>query len=583
VSGIGNALAAYIKKDIGSLNGPSESTTSENGGTSDGESSDTTTSSDESSTAGDDKDSDTSSEEEPREGSDINTEAKVIEDVRAVAEESDGLLDESSYEQKGWYSVSAIEKQFESWGALLKEAFDENHLVTIDGDLYARSTSPRTAYIEAINSVAASTDKPIKSTDVSDQSPYSVNEIVGEFGSWQDALEAAEVDNESRLLEELRRVTRKLGHKPSTSEMDDHGYVSSGLYADYFGSYTKAVDQALAEDDSLPPTDDVSAPEEADYIEAIQEVADETDRPIKSTEVRDQTEYSVNKIIAEFGSWDDALDAAGVDNRSRMIADIERVAEKLGHLPSSTEMNEHGHVSATTISNYFGAYSDAREAASRDSDEPMDERQGTKSDSNADRLEQTSSEPESVGESAVFATIGGITEDRRLQRPITLNVIDVADQPDDQKEAHLVVEDLSGDRCGLNIWRKHEVNVHWDTGHWYILDHARGKQWTNGRGESNRQLSSTRDLEVQHVGTEKPQEWTLEPTGDSKSTGDDAESAGTERASGQNTAQSTESAGSDSNFSDEDTSDESGGDEKDGILGEVVSEFDEENFDVSNS
>jgi len=54
-----------------------------------------------------------------------------------------------------------------------------------------------------------------------------------EFGSWDEALEAAGIDKRERLLEELRRVRDELGQLPKTTEMNHHGRVSAGMYANF--------------------------------------------------------------------------------------------------------------------------------------------------------------------------------------------------------------------------------------------------------------------------------------------------------------------------------------------------------------
>jgi len=79
--------------------------------------------------------------------------------------------------------------------------------------------------------------------------------------------------------------------------------------------------------------------------------------------VSDATQYSVNDITRVFGSWQNALNSAGIDNKSRLIEDLRHLADELGRQPTTTEMNEHGHVSATTYATYFGTYTDAIEQA----------------------------------------------------------------------------------------------------------------------------------------------------------------------------------------------------------------------------
>ncbi|GAB3417819.1 hypothetical protein GCM10027435_16970 [Haloparvum alkalitolerans] len=119
-------------------------------------------------------------------------------------------------------------------------------------------------------------------------------------------------------------------------------------------------------------------PSRSELREAIRSLANAVDRPLKATDVDDATEYAANDVTRVFGSWQNGLAAAGVDNEARLVADLHRVADELGHRPSTSEMNEHGHVSATTYANYFGTYTAAVEQAF---DEPETGRERTETGS----------------------------------------------------------------------------------------------------------------------------------------------------------------------------------------------------------
>ena len=70
----------------------------------------------------------------------------------------------------------------------------------------------------------------------------------------------------------------------------------------------------------------------------------------------------------EFGTWNDALQAAGLEpnlvhnvSRSDLLADIERVAGVLGKSPTLNEMDEYGEYSKLTYSRKLGSYVEALE------------------------------------------------------------------------------------------------------------------------------------------------------------------------------------------------------------------------------
>ncbi|MFY4815389.1 homing endonuclease associated repeat-containing protein, partial [Haloarcula sp. AONF1] len=133
-------------------------------------------------------------------------------------------------------------------------------------------------------------------------------------------------------------------------------------------------------------------PSRGELLDAIQRVGEMIDRPLKASDVSDTTEYSVNDITRVFGSWQNALDSAGIDNEARLIDDLHRVADDLGHPPTTTEMNEHGHVSATTYATYFGTYTAAIEQAF-DETEATATRSSTEVDT-TDRSKSAKTDPE---------------------------------------------------------------------------------------------------------------------------------------------------------------------------------------------
>jgi hypothetical protein len=236
------------------------------------------------------------------------------------------------------------------------------------------------------------------------------------------------------------------------------------------------IDESEAAAEQPEPTRD-------DYLDAIKQVAESTDSVVKETDMRDQSQYSVNEISSEFGSWQEALDAADIDNETRLLNELHRVADELGHRPSTTEMNKYGHVSATMYADYFETYTEA-----------------------ADRAFSNDSSATETGydEERTFATVTEIHQDRRIPQPVAVRILEITDESGNKKQASLVVEDFEGARCQLNVWRKHNVDATWEPDRWYVLEELRGKHWIDNNGNSHRQLSSTRDLQVTYAGDDRP-------------------------------------------------------------------------------
>jgi hypothetical protein len=462
---------------------------------------------------------------------DVDLTDAIREDLRTVDSETEGALTRDVYRREGVYDLELVDSALGGWEEATSSTLDDDRTSSTAGTKTSTS-DPETEYIEAIRRVAAESENVVKSTDVRDASPYSVNEIVSAFGSWQDALDAAGVDNHARLLRELRRVADELGHRPTTTEMNEHGHVSATLYADYFGTYTNAIKRVFGDDEAQVTTDTTDTTEQG-YLEAIRRVAESSERVVKSTDVQSASPYSVHEIVSAFGSWQDALDAAGVDNRTRLLRELERVADIVGHPPSTTEMNEHGYVSATMYTDYFDTYTDAvAEAFETNSSREVfggSSPSASESTQSSGARKRSDAERDSQSE---FPRLEAICEDGRLVEPIAINVLEVSRPSGQSRDATMIIADLSGTRSTLTVWTKHGLGTDWHVGDWYVLVNARGKHWTNEDGESKRQLSSTKDMYVEHVGAnppEDPAEFGLDSTSESVGTRPSETSVGEEQ------------------------------------------------------
>jgi len=135
------------------------------------------------------------------------------------------------------------------------------------------------------------------------------------FGSWRAALEAAGLSSErdhwdrELILEAIRRFARRHGHPPSSEEWRFKGperNPTAAVVRRHFGSFTAALAGAGFDPHWRPFEGD-------EALRALRAYFEEAARPPK---VREWEELgrrpSAGGIIKRFGSWNAALEAAGV-------------------------------------------------------------------------------------------------------------------------------------------------------------------------------------------------------------------------------------------------------------------------------
>lgn len=117
----------------------------------------------------------------------------------------------------------------------------------------------------------------------------------------------------------------------------------------------------------------------ADLLEDIRTVAAEVGGTPTLNDYREHGTASVMTIYNRFGSWQDALAAAGYEPREpdsevtdeELLDELERLADELGKRPTAAEMNDHGAHWASTYRRAFGSWNAACEAVGLETGSPV--------------------------------------------------------------------------------------------------------------------------------------------------------------------------------------------------------------------
>jgi L-rhamnose mutarotase len=306
--------------------------------------------------------------------------------------------------------------------------------------------------------------------------------------------------------------------------MREYGDLGAGLYSQQFGSWSAAKENVQEEYDLQTNTtqpknsnttknepsghkkeETSEGPTKAELLSELHRLDDQLERLIKATDLSEYSIFSQSQYQAEFGSWNKALSAAGIDKEKALLDELERVWKKLGRQPKTTEMNEYGEYSAGMYNRYFGSWNEAIQTLKQTGRLPEQEAVPTRhsaEESDAGKqgegiaINQLS---ESICDN--LATVNDVSDGSRIEQPILVKIQSVPTFSEYEKSREIKARGITGEEFSLVCWSVHDINVDWQEGHWYLLREALGKAWKSQEVE-HRQLSSTRELTATDIGTD---------------------------------------------------------------------------------
>ncbi|WP_136342321.1 homing endonuclease associated repeat-containing protein [Halapricum salinum] len=242
------------------------------------------------------------------------------------------------------------------------------------------------------------------------------------------------------LVIELVALVQQFDRLLTAAEINEHAEYSHQDYRDAFGDLFQAYQSAgiLPEEATrrdLPELLQTGSPtkgdenttvgsahgneEETTRDEMIAELnqifADKGKLPYPS-DLRHGSRFTHADYQDEFGTWNEALAAAGINKRTELLTELQRVKDELGELPTQSEMNDLGAYSATMYAQFFGSWSEAKEEVSKanntSSIDPTASGSGTPSESDNDAKSGSSDELGQVSSSVAYRLRKAIEEDK---------------------------------------------------------------------------------------------------------------------------------------------------------------------------
>lgn len=205
---------------------------------------------------------------------------------------------------------------------------------------------------------------------------------INKFDSWNNALEKLGFElnrgkeySFEELKTELNRVSREFcdGKTPSSSVMKKNSDIALWYYTNKFGSWNNALRQL-----DFDPIIERSEYTKENLIREIKKISEkeEVGKPPNYDDMRKWGKYSCTAYQSKFGSWNNALDEAGFDEKNshknisdnQLINDIQRVSVEFcdGQTPKLDDIRDHGKFSESIYRKRFSGWNNAVQKAGFD-------------------------------------------------------------------------------------------------------------------------------------------------------------------------------------------------------------------------
>lgn len=169
---------------------------------------------------------------------------------------------------------------------------------------------------------------------------------------------------ESHLISEIHRVSDVVDDVPTSMDMREVGKYSIKTYQKYFDSWNESLIQS-----GFEPSRHTNISDE-DLINEILRLNEKFGSPPTSADMQNHGIYGKNVYNKRFGSWSSSLKEAGLSpNRevnistNNLINNLHNVAEELGRTPQYRDLSEYGKYSERPYKDNFGSWNNALQAA----------------------------------------------------------------------------------------------------------------------------------------------------------------------------------------------------------------------------
>ncbi|MFC6723004.1 homing endonuclease associated repeat-containing protein [Halobium palmae] len=292
---------------------------------------------------------------------------ELLEALREFADEIGETPTRTQMNESGPYSSMPYYREFGSWNAALEAAgLDVNHENSISDE---RLVEEMLRVEEEVGRLPRFEDM----EEHGEFSGHTYLRRWGSWSAAKEAAGLTSDRRTSRrlsrecLVEAIDELTVELGRPPTQQEMNEVGAYSHRAFYREWGSWAAALEAAGYEPNHQNGYD------EATLTEAMQALASELGYPPTMDQMRNEGRISAQPYRTRYETWIDAWEAAGLDlregnlasrlSRETLLDEMKRLSNELGHAPTRDEMDVEGKYSHTPYVYRFGSWSEALEAA----------------------------------------------------------------------------------------------------------------------------------------------------------------------------------------------------------------------------
>ncbi len=264
--------------------------------------------------------------------------AELIEEICRLAEDSGRVSTQSEFEENTEFHSQAVLRHFESW----EQALEAAEVLPDKPDI-----------LTEVEELAEDLGRVPTEDDIEDHASFRPRDWCQRFDSWEEVIEEAGIfPSKTKLVAELRRLKDNWGYEGLFDPTTHATRYPRSFYEHQFGSWEEALDAAAV------------LPSEREVVTEVKRLTEDYNRAPLSMEFDERANFHSRDCLRYFDSWEAALDEAGVfPTRAELVAELRRIEEEQGYEGLFSYLSTETRFPRSFYHYQFGSWDEALEAA----------------------------------------------------------------------------------------------------------------------------------------------------------------------------------------------------------------------------